>query len=85
MRALLAPLLLLLGLASFITGFGILAFGMPEPGVAIHRARMAQDEKTLETEQQRLEQETRRRQFLVTGLFGSGILFMVAGFSNVKS
>ena len=44
-RRLLPPICLFLALVTLISGFALLAFGSPEPGMELHRARVAGDEQ----------------------------------------
>lgn len=79
-----SPLCLILALVCLFFAFALLARGTPEPGMALHRARIGDNHE----HQQRLENNLTRdrwiRRMMIGGLFASSGAFFLAGFLTLN-
>jgi hypothetical protein len=70
----------LLGLASFIAGFALLAVDRPEPGMELHQARVEGDEQYRDLLEDELSRRQLWRRISIGALLTCGALFTAAGF-----
>ena len=85
MRTILPPLLFLLALAALISAFAMIASGEPEEGIELHRARVEGDDAYVELLEHQLERRQWTHYAVIGALFGSAVLFTIAGFVMMGS
>ena len=81
---LVSPLCLVLALISLFCAFALLAKGMPEVGVELHRARIEDNQEHQTRLEDRLKKSRWVRRVLIGGLFASSIVFVGAGFMTLN-
>ena len=74
------PVCFVLALAAIISAFALLAVGLPEPNIELHRARLGEDEEYRELMEEDLRRRKRQRVVLISTLFACGACFTVTGF-----
>ena len=84
MQHILPPLCFLLALAAIIAAFALLAVGLPEPDIELHRAWMSDDEDYRERMEEKLRRRQRRHIVTIGALFASGAFFTATGFLAMR-
>ena len=74
------PVCLFLALAALISGFAMMAVPEPEPGMALHEARVSGDEEYERLLEDDLERRRWWRRAAIGGLFAAAVLFTVTAF-----
>ncbi len=81
---LLSPACLLLALVSLFFAFALLARGNPEPNMALHQARMGDDQQHKKRLEGQLTRERWVRRAMIGGLFASSGAFFLASFLTLN-
>ncbi|MEK6239093.1 MAG: hypothetical protein N2C14_30625 [Planctomycetales bacterium] len=84
MKEIVPPLCLVLSLLLFIAAFATLAVESPQPNVALHRARVDQDEQYRDLLEQQLARRRLRRKILIGSLFGAAIIAAATGCAAMR-
>ena len=84
MQRLVGPLCLLLALAMVIVGFGLLAFGPPEPSAELPAARAAGDDQYADALEEEHDGQQRRRTVLLVCLFVGSVIFTVLAYTAMR-
>jgi hypothetical protein len=73
-----------LALTAIVAAFALLAVGLPEPNIELHRARLGDDEEYAERMEEDLRRRQRQRVFVIGTLFASGAFFITTGFVAMR-
>jgi hypothetical protein len=84
MSKIVPPLCFLLALLAIVSAFALLAVGLPEPDIELHRARIGDDEDYRELMEQKLLRRQRQRALLIGTMFAAGAFFTAAGFVAMR-
>ncbi len=78
-----SPICLVLCLAMLVTAFGLMAVGLPEPDMRLHRARVQGNEAYQDVLERDLRNRIWMRRALIGGLFVAAVSLGIAGFRTV--
>jgi len=84
MNDIVSPFCLVLSLLLFIAAFAVLVRDKPQPGIALHRARVEADDQYSEVLERQLERRGLQRKVLIGSLFGMAVIVAGAGFAVMR-
>ena len=84
MREIIPPLCFFLALAMLVTGFTLLAAGLPEETVELHRARAGGDELATQQLENSLRQQRTTRTILIAVTLIGSVVVTIAGFRAMR-
>jgi hypothetical protein len=79
-----SPICLILALVCLFFAFALLARGNPEPGMALHRARIGDNHEHQQRLEGALSKDRWIRRMMIGGLFASSGAFIIAGFLTLN-
>ncbi len=84
MKQLIPPICFFLALACVVSAFVMLAVPAADPPLELQRAQANGDTDLEEVLQEQLAGKRAKRRWMITGFFGAGFLFALAGFAAMQ-